>query len=137
MKRKVLFRKWIPTEYKKNETGGMTKVEGTGVLEKEFENKGIFHGFGFSMEEDEQGFTNYSVAIIEDEEGLVREVLPSNMKFSEKEKPILKEENFEIDFDGKLMAEFKILNGKIEVLKAMDGCGKPIKVEEIEIIYKK
>lgn len=99
MKRKVLFRKWIPTEYKKNETGGMTKVEGTGVIEKEFENKGIFHGFGFSMEEDEQGFTNYSVAIVEDEEGFVREVLPSNMKFVEIDsEEIMSEENLLNEF---------------------------------------
>lgn len=36
----------------------------------------------------------------------------------------------EIDFDGNVKAGFKVENGKIIVLGAMDGYGVPIKIED-------
>lgn len=36
----------------------------------------------------------------------------------------------EIDFDVNVKAGFKVENGNIIVLGAMDGYGKPIKIEE-------
>lgn len=36
----------------------------------------------------------------------------------------------EIDFDGNVKAGFKVENGNIIVLGAMDGYGKPIKIED-------
>lgn len=36
----------------------------------------------------------------------------------------------EIDFDGKVKAGFKVENGDIIVLGAMDGYGVPIKIED-------
>ena len=79
MKRKVLFKKFVPNEKHPN---------GRFVIEEEFSNPGTFHQFGLSMEEDESGFTNYSIAIIEDESGNMHEVLPSNMKFIKSEEHI-------------------------------------------------
>ena len=36
----------------------------------------------------------------------------------------------EIDFDGHVKACFKVENGNIIVLGAMDGYGRPIKIED-------
>ena len=36
----------------------------------------------------------------------------------------------EIDFDGNVKAGFKVENGNIIVLEAMDGYGRPIKIED-------
>ena len=36
----------------------------------------------------------------------------------------------EIDFDGHVKAGFKVVNGNIIVLGAMDGYGVPIKIED-------
>ena len=36
----------------------------------------------------------------------------------------------EIDFDGNVKAGFKIENGNIIVIGAMDGYGRPIKIED-------
>ena len=36
----------------------------------------------------------------------------------------------EIDFDGNVKAGFKVENGNIIVLGAMDGYGRPIKIED-------
>jgi hypothetical protein len=36
----------------------------------------------------------------------------------------------EIDFDGNVKAGFKVENGCIVVLGAMDGYGRPIKIED-------
>lgn len=36
----------------------------------------------------------------------------------------------EIDFDGHVKAGFKVENGNIIVLGAMDGYGRPIKIED-------
>ena len=79
MKRKVLFKKFVPNEKHPNRRF---------VIEEEFSNPGTFHQFGLSMEEDESGFTNYTIAIIEDESGNMHEVLPSNMKFIKSEEHI-------------------------------------------------
>ena len=88
MKRKVLFKKWIPLQYAENAEGRKIPVSGTGRIEREFNNTGTFHQFGMAMEEDESGFTNYTIAIIEDESGNLHKVLPSNMKFIKSEEHI-------------------------------------------------
>lgn len=78
--RKVKFNKFIPHQYKidgiKKET-----VNGTGVWETDYPNEGIFHQWGNSFEEFENGPGNYSIAIIELPNGEVIEVLPSKIKF--------------------------------------------------------
>ena len=74
MKRKVLFKKWIPLQYAENAEGRKIPVSGTGRIEREFNNTGTFHQFGMAMEEDESGN--------------MHEVLPSNMKFIKSEEHI-------------------------------------------------
>lgn len=139
MKRKVLFRKWIPIQYLKSENGRQERVEGTGVLQADYETKGIFHGFGFSIEEDERGFTNYSVAIVEDEEGFVHEILPSNMKFVVEKSEIKSSFVGQKDEDGNEVREGDLVKvgGLVEVVKYIDGvlcCYSPEIYGEIDFL---
>lgn len=47
--------------------------------------KGIFHEFGTeSVANDEHGFTNQTIAIVEDESGQVHTVNPNHVKFLDK-----------------------------------------------------
>ena len=88
MKRKVLFKKFIPIAISCVFGEPSKRIEGTGRMEEEFNNTGIFHKFGMAMKEDDSGFKNYTIAIIEDESGNLHEVLPSNMKFIKSEEHI-------------------------------------------------
>ena len=42
MKRKVLFRKWIPIQYLKSENERKEMVEGTGVLQADYETYNVW-----------------------------------------------------------------------------------------------
>lgn len=76
--REVAFNKWIGRIYDEN-----GKVEqGTGVWEKDFKNKGVFHEWGVCYEETENSLGNYSVALVEMKDGTIESVLPSNIKFT-------------------------------------------------------
>lgn len=79
--RKVLYKKWIPIQYAPVENGSRAKIHGTGKWEDDFINEGLFHQWGVSYEEMVEGTGNYNVAIIENADGTISEVLPSNMKF--------------------------------------------------------
>ena len=84
--RKVKFKVFIPAEYERIESKGYnTKVKGTGVF-TDFIRDGLFHQWGINYEEFENGPANYSIALIEDLNGLVHEVLPENLKFINDEK---------------------------------------------------
>jgi hypothetical protein len=78
--RKVLFKKWIKPERKMI---GSTSVllKGTGCYEEEFKNKGHFLTWGTSWEEVGDGVGNFTIAIVELEDGTLQEVLISNLKF--------------------------------------------------------
>lgn len=58
--------------------------------------------------------------------------LTMNIKRNDYEKRHYSNKNgyIEIDFDGHLKAGFKLENGCLVVLGAMDGYGNPIKIEE-------
>lgn len=79
--RKVLYKKWIPTVYDHSVSGVKTTVHGTGCFQKDFATFGLFHQWGVSYEEFENGPGNYTVAIVENEDGTISEVLPVNIKF--------------------------------------------------------
>lgn len=49
---------------------------------EEFE--GYFHGWGKDLQEDEQGFHEQTIAIVEMEDGTIKEVFPTNIKFTDK-----------------------------------------------------
>ena len=53
----------------------------TGCFEKEFKNIGEFHQWGCAYEEFKAGPGNYTVAIVEDEDGDIHQVLPQNIRF--------------------------------------------------------
>ena len=81
--RKVLFKRWIPSEFITTSTNPpqRQKVEGTGGFEPEFINEGVFHQWASSYEEFEQGAGNFTVALVELQNGTIEEVLPKNIKF--------------------------------------------------------
>lgn len=46
--------------------------------------EGYFHGWGKELQEDEQGFHEQTVAIVELEDGSIQEVIPSLIVFTDK-----------------------------------------------------
>ncbi len=80
--RKVLFKKWIKKELVQGSSFQRPK-EGTGCWESDFLHEGIFHQWASSYEESDAGFGNYTVALVELQDGTIIEVLPTNMKFVE------------------------------------------------------
>ena len=76
--RKVAYNNWIKPEY---ELQGRRKIEGTGCWETKFKHIGLFHQWASAYEEFELGAGNYTVALIENPDGTISEVLPSNLKF--------------------------------------------------------
>jgi len=83
--RKVKFKKWIPAEWEviNHEVLGKIKElkKGTNCWEDDYLHDGVFHQWGAAYEEFETGPGNYTVAIIEQPDGTITEVLPSNLKF--------------------------------------------------------
>lgn len=76
--RKVLFKTWIPAEFSKS-----GKVPNTGCWSKDYIGTGLFHQWGNSCTESEEGFGNFTVALVELPDGTITEVFPCNIKFIE------------------------------------------------------
>ena len=66
-------RKVMVYEYQKNSK--------TNIFEKVESGIGRFHQFGMGIEEDERGFSNFSIAIIEMPDGTVLTTCPHMIKF--------------------------------------------------------
>ena len=82
--RKVKFKRWIPVMWSNGENNCLSKpIEGTGCFESEYSNDGIFHCWANSYTEFDAGIGNYTVGIIELQDGTIEEVLPINIKFIE------------------------------------------------------
>lgn len=86
--RKVLFKKWIPLEYLRDENGEVRTTERGEYLPdpntkcwSDYIHEGIFHQWANAYEEFETGAGNYTVALIEIEDGTIVEILPTNVKF--------------------------------------------------------
>ena len=79
--RKVIFKKWIPLEYIKGPGNIGVKVEGTGCFEKDFNSNGFFHQWGLSAIETDDQVASYTIGIVENEDGSIEEVDPTNLKF--------------------------------------------------------
>lgn len=62
-------------------TYGAENIPGTNCWEKCFPNEGLFHQWGNAYEEGNENFGNYTVALVEIEDGTIVEVLPGNIKF--------------------------------------------------------
>lgn len=83
--RKVLFKKWIPVEYKP--TGRdypyqkETRVEGTGCYSSEFTESGFFHQWINSSEEGTIGVIVYPIALVEIWNGEILELPTNAIKF--------------------------------------------------------
>jgi hypothetical protein len=78
--RLVKFNKWIPRVDEKTSFGSKAK-DGTNCWETEFINEGIFHQWANAYEESSAGFGNYTVALVEIQDGTIVEVIPSKLKF--------------------------------------------------------
>ena len=81
--RQVLYKKWIPRVEKKIQFGTIPE-EGTNCWEKDFTHEGLFHQWVNSYEEFESSVGNYTVGLIELQDGTIEEVLPINIKFIDK-----------------------------------------------------
>lgn len=79
--REVIIKAWIPPEWIDSELGRV-KDPTTGRFSLSFSKRGMFHKWGVSYEEFEAGPGNFTVAIVEFEDGTVEMVLPSNLKFN-------------------------------------------------------
>lgn len=79
--RKVFFKKWIPEERIKITESSWRTKEGTMKWEDDFTHEGVFHQWASAYEEFETGAGNYTVALVELENGEMVEVLPTNIKF--------------------------------------------------------
>ena len=85
--RAVKFKKWIPLVYLEVvNSNRSTKVEGTGQFENDFASNGLFHKWGINYDDFETNAGNYTVALVELDDGTMEEVLPINLKFIDKPK---------------------------------------------------
>lgn len=89
--KKVLFKKWIPSEYEEVKFGRRLK-ENTQCWEKDFSHEGKFHQWANCYEEFENGAGNYTVGLVELKDGTICEVLPSNLKFINSSNKKIKEQ---------------------------------------------
>lgn len=89
--RKVLFKKWNQVDSGKGQYGWSGFVY-----------EGLFHHWGSSFEEDDKGIYPYTVALVEEPDGKIADVLPSNIKFVT---PYEKEVCVSINLDGKQITE--------------------------------
>jgi len=80
--RKVTFKEWIPKQTnKENNSIFETLVKGTNCFSSEYTGKGLFWQFANACYDSENGFGNYTVALVELYDGTIIEVLPTNIKF--------------------------------------------------------
>jgi hypothetical protein len=87
--REVLFKKWIQPVWPDaaNSVNCNTThrpLAGSNCWEDDFKHSGLFHQWANSFTEFESGAGNYTVALVELEDGTISEVLPSNLKFIDK-----------------------------------------------------
>lgn len=84
--RKVLFKKYNQAVYNPPLGYILKQGESRTIVEKprwdeEFIHEGVFHQWVVVSEESSERFVNYIIGLIEDEHGLINEVLTYNIKF--------------------------------------------------------
>lgn len=85
--RKVKFKKYNQAVYDiplgiKLEVGQLRKLIEHPGWDKDFIHEGVFHQWGAGHEDfGEKGVGNYTIALVEDENGFINEVLPSHIQF--------------------------------------------------------
>jgi len=77
--RQVKFKMWIPKQLHNGDKHIV--ANGTNCFQSDYETDGVFHQWGCNYEEFESGPGNYTVAIVETFDGVIHEVLPTNLKF--------------------------------------------------------
>lgn len=86
--RKVKFKDFIPAEYiildedtEWGTKGAKRLIKGTNQYQKEFDTFGLFHEWGVASEDRGDGYVNFNVALIETQDGTMREVRVDKVKF--------------------------------------------------------
>ena len=82
--RRVKYKNWIPREEMLNGSCSNPRMivkEGTGCYAQNYTSEGLFHQWANSYEEFESGPGNYTIALVEIEDGTIVEILPYNIKF--------------------------------------------------------
>ena len=79
--KKVVYKKFIPSQYETLSNGNKQLIEGTGKIQDEFNSEGVFLTWGTDYEELRNGVGQYSIAIVQTPEGLIEGVHISNLKF--------------------------------------------------------
>lgn len=79
--RNVKFKKWIPIETVKDERGNDKRVPNTGRYEDGFSLNGKFHQWGLAMEDTGETVASYTIGLIEDENGVIYEMIPTHIVF--------------------------------------------------------
>lgn len=78
--RKVKYKKWIEAIWKESQLGKIIEPN-TRCWEENYTHEGLFHQWANSYEEFESGPGNFTVALVEIEDGTIIEILPCNIKF--------------------------------------------------------
>lgn len=78
--RLIQFKEWIPPVYEGN------KVIERGHYSEEYTGTGYFHQWGVSWEEIGTNGVNYTIGIIELEDGTIQEIPAFNIKFRSKDR---------------------------------------------------
>jgi hypothetical protein len=87
--RKVKFKKFIcgiypeGTNSSNQDKPGHYPESGTARYEKGFSEDGVFHGWGLDIIETNIDTVNYTVAIIEKQDGTIYLAIPTHIKFME------------------------------------------------------
>lgn len=117
--KKVLFKKWIDAKYPPysgKQFAHKDRLEGTGCW-SDFIHEGVFHQWSSAYEEGENGFGNYTVALVEVANGTIESVLPSVIKFIENtNKKGINEDTFLRDTDIPMRAVNVLHLGDIKKL---------------------
>ena len=79
--RKVMYKKWIPAEYDDPKSLYPIVKAKTGCYTDEFNDIGVFHCWGVNCEQSHENYGNFTVGIIEKENGEMVTSIPERMKF--------------------------------------------------------
>ena len=80
--RKCLIRLWVPAQYYRDENGHQCGpvLPGTRCY-TDFDTPGLFHAWGLTIAETETSVASYSIGLVEMEDGTMKEVNISDIKF--------------------------------------------------------
>lgn len=138
--RAVKFKRWIGVEFDPTEEGNIKK--GTGSMSESLSGKFLQWGFAVAFEGNTTA--SYSIAIVEDENGAVHQVMPENLVFVEPEKSGIgiigqlehTSKNKQEILDQFASAALTALIAKMPFYDSNGEYGKEINIDELQAIKK-